>query len=29
MVLDAAINTLDKYFSSERAAGPEASFRAA
>jgi len=29
MVLNAAINTLDKYFTSERAAETEASFRAA
>ena len=29
MVLNAAINTLDKYFNSERAAETEASFRAA
>jgi len=29
LVLDAAINTLDRYFSSERAAGAEATFRAA
>jgi len=29
LVLDAAINTLDRYFSSERAAGAEAAFRAA
>jgi hypothetical protein len=29
LVLDAAVNTLDRYFSSERAAGTEARFRAA
>ncbi len=29
LVLDAAINTLDRYFSSERAAGAEAGIRAA
>jgi len=29
LVLDAAINTLDRYFSSERTAGAEATFRAA
>ncbi len=29
LVLDAAVNTLDRYFSAERAAGAEASFRAA
>ena len=29
LVLDAAINTLDRYFSSERAADSEAAFRAA
>jgi hypothetical protein len=29
LVLDAAINTLDRYFSSERAAGADVGFRAA
>ena len=29
MVLDAAVNTLDRYFSAERSAGAEAAFRAA
>ena len=29
LVLDAAINTLDRYFSSERTAGAQAGFRAA
>lgn len=29
LVLDAAINTLDRYFSTERAAGTAADFRAA
>jgi Putative zinc-finger len=29
LVLDAAINTLDRYFTSERAAATEAAFRAA
>jgi len=29
LVLDAAINTLDRYFSSERAAGSQAGIRAA
>jgi hypothetical protein len=29
LVLDAAVNTLDRYFSSERAAGAEAGSRAA
>jgi Putative zinc-finger len=29
LVLDAAINTLDRYFSAERVAGTQASFRAA
>ena len=29
LVLDAAINTLDRYFNAERAAGAETTFRAA
>ncbi len=29
LVLDAAVNTLDRYFSSEHAVGAEAGFRAA